>query len=608
MEIILKQIFNEQGLIMNDKLVITPSVVINSMRDNGYKNAAYALAEIVDNSIQAEASYVRILSYEFANQVNARVLKQVNTIAILDNGKGMSPEELHFALAFGESTHRMDQFGMGKFGMGLPNASISQCKRVDVWSWQNKDALYHSYLDVEEIANGSENIPYPEEAPIPQEVKASLTEPLPESGTLVVWTKLDRLQWSTSKTLFRHSEMRIGRMYRNFINSKQVTVRFHSYEVGSNGIESVEPTCSFKANDPMYLMKNDTFSKPLPDEFEDEAFFALYDDFVKEYSYNGEMHEVRFRSSYPKRNVWDKIREKSGQKPGNTVWGSHCRDNFGLSVMRAGREIDLVPSFITKGAQGFRDLGRFCGLEIEFPPSLDKPFGLLNNKQQAVNLKPMDRDKDAKFDGFEDSTKQFVEGLKIKGTGREILYDVTAEIKKMRENIRSILKEYPTGNIQPAQGEDSEESAAAQTSTEAARIRAKDWETEFDTAKPSEDEVVQVLIDTGQDRKTAEVNAGYINKAESQFHFDSAPLATTAFFDVTTRNGFSLIQINENHLFYDKVLSKTEGKEKELLELVLGAWARLEHETTSDRQLQQLNVTRAKWGEILETFYEVDER
>ena len=66
--------------------------------------------------------------------------------------------------------------------------------------------------------------------------------------------------------------------------------------------------------------------------------------------------------------------------------------------------------------------------------------------------------------------------------------------------------------------------------------------------------------------------------------------------------------INENHLFYDKVLSKTEGKEKELLELVLGAWARLEHETTSDRQLQQLNVTRAKWGEILETFYEVDER
>ena len=591
---------------MERKSVITPSIVIESMRDNGYKNAAYALAEIVDNSIQAGSSYVKILSYEYSVKVNTRVSKQVNTIAILDNGCGMSANELEFALAFGESTHRLDKKGMGKFGMGLPNSSISQCKRVEVWSWKNLNDVNYTYLDIDEIVAGSEHIPVPINKELPREIKLSLDdEPLPESGTLVVWTKLDRLQWSTSKTLFRHSEMRIGRMYRNFISGKKAAIRFLSFEVGKNGVNSVEPTCEIKANDPMYLTKNDTFIKPLPDEFEDEGFFQINEEYEKKYNFNGEEHIVKFRSSYPKRNIWDHIRNKTLLKPGKTSWGMHCRDNFGLSLMRAGREIDLIPSFIIWDKVSFRDLGRFCSLEIEFPPSLDKPFGLLNNKQQAINLRPMDKDKDAEYNGFSNSTKEFLESIEQRGSGREILYDVVSHIKIMRNNIIHKLDTYPSGNVKNP--ESGSESAAGKASTAGALARAKDWETEFDVASLDKQDVIDVLIDTGESASGAEEIAKNLIKTEEHFHFSSKPLNSLAFFDVTTKNGFALVQINENHLFYKKMLNKAEKEDRVLLEVILGAWARLEHETVNDEQLRRLQIAREKWGEILDTFYDVDE-
>lgn len=590
---------------MEKKSIITPSIVIEAMRDNGYKNAAYALAEIVDNSIQAGSSYVKILSYEYSKKVNTRVSKQVDTIAILDNGCGMTADELYFALAFGESTHKLDKKGMGKFGMGLPNSSISQCKRVEVWSWKNLNNINYTYLDIDEIVGGREHVPIPINKTIPKEIDLSLDEPLPESGTLVVWTKLDRLQWSTSKTLFRHSEMRIGRMYRKFISEKKAAIRFLSFEVGSNGVESVEPNCQIRANDPMYLIKNETFSKPLPDEFEEESFFQINEEFEKEYSFNNEIHIVKFRSTYPKRNIWDHIRKIQTAKPGSTPWGVHCRENFGLSVMRSGREIDLIPSFITWDKSDFRDLGRFCSLEIEFPPSLDKPFGLLNNKQQAVNLKPMDRDKDAAYDGFSDSTKQFINSIERRGSGREILYDVVSHIKIMRNNIYHKLAVYPTGN-QKQSGDDSE-SAAGKAATAGAKARAKEWETAFDAASLAKQDVIDLLRDTGESSSDAEKIAVNIIRTEEHFHFSNKPLNSSAFFDVTTKNGFALVQINENHLFYKKVLSKVNKEERVLLEVILGAWARLEHETSNDQQLNRLQIIRSKWGEILDTFYDVDE-
>jgi hypothetical protein len=47
------------------------------MRDNGYKNAAYAIAKLMDNSIQAGATQVELLCGEKKQQVGSRMRSRI---------------------------------------------------------------------------------------------------------------------------------------------------------------------------------------------------------------------------------------------------------------------------------------------------------------------------------------------------------------------------------------------------------------------------------------------------------------------------------------------------------------------------------------------------
>ncbi|WP_228058742.1 hypothetical protein [Nostoc sp. LEGE 06077] len=58
---------------MNNAHDIVPThLAVQAMRDNGYKNAAYALAELMDNAIQAGASQVELLCGERKQLVEGR--------------------------------------------------------------------------------------------------------------------------------------------------------------------------------------------------------------------------------------------------------------------------------------------------------------------------------------------------------------------------------------------------------------------------------------------------------------------------------------------------------------------------------------------------------
>src|SRR5262245_29147694 len=144
-------------------------LVVKAMRDSGYKNAAYAIAELMDNSIQAGATSVELLCSEDEVQLQTRRRRRLDQIAVLDNGSGMDGRTLRTALQFGNGSYLDAKQGMGKFGMGLPNSSVSQCTRVDVWTWQSgPDSAIHTYLDVKQILDGMTEVPDPEEKPIPE--------------------------------------------------------------------------------------------------------------------------------------------------------------------------------------------------------------------------------------------------------------------------------------------------------------------------------------------------------------------------------------------------------------------------------------------------------
>src|SRR4051794_10789327 len=107
-------------------------------RDTGYRSTASAIAELVDNALQANAKTVEI--FVTASGTGGM------TIAVLDDGYGMTPAALRTALQFGGSDRFDMRDGLGRFGMGLPNSSLSQCRRVDVYTWQAVGDIYHSFL------------------------------------------------------------------------------------------------------------------------------------------------------------------------------------------------------------------------------------------------------------------------------------------------------------------------------------------------------------------------------------------------------------------------------------------------------------------------------
>lgn len=110
---------------------------LESQRQNGYRNTAVAAREIIDNAFEAGADEVEIVL-----ETSTRGTKNVvSAVAFIDNGAGMLPTMARFALSWGGGTHFDDPNFIGKFGFGLPNASINQTKLVEVYTGYRRQNL-----------------------------------------------------------------------------------------------------------------------------------------------------------------------------------------------------------------------------------------------------------------------------------------------------------------------------------------------------------------------------------------------------------------------------------------------------------------------------------
>lgn len=99
-----------------------PSALLESLRSIGY-TLETALADIIDNSITANSSSI---SVRFAwNNGDP-------WIAIIDDGDGMSNDELINAMRFGSRNpvEKRAKNDLGRFGLGMKTASISQCRHL----------------------------------------------------------------------------------------------------------------------------------------------------------------------------------------------------------------------------------------------------------------------------------------------------------------------------------------------------------------------------------------------------------------------------------------------------------------------------------------------
>jgi hypothetical protein len=173
------------------------------------------VAEVVDNAIQAGARSIRILVREERGpDRNGDLGERQVTIGVLDDGRGMDLDKLWAALQFGGTERFNDRSGLGRFGMGLPNSSVSVTRRLEVYSWCAPGQVHSTYLDIDEITRCLvRGIPRPKHNSLPRWI----TAPVPASGTLVVWPRCDRLEFRKSSTVAEKLRAPLGRMYRRLI-------------------------------------------------------------------------------------------------------------------------------------------------------------------------------------------------------------------------------------------------------------------------------------------------------------------------------------------------------------------------------------------------------
>lgn len=175
-------------------LAPNPSSLIASMRDIGYSFES-AIADILDNSISARATWIHIRS--LWNNGNPYV-------AIIDNGCAMTKSELCASMRFGSTNPLSDReaHDMGRFGLGMKTASISQCRLLTVLSKKNEVTWAYAW-DLDHLDENPESScwavkEYECDIEMPdilmQELYDEFLKDGNQTGTIVLWQKMDRIR------------------------------------------------------------------------------------------------------------------------------------------------------------------------------------------------------------------------------------------------------------------------------------------------------------------------------------------------------------------------------------------------------------------------------
>lgn len=311
--------------------LLVSSNFIRAVRESGYLSISTALAELIDNSLQARATEVAIT----ISRANPDSLPE---ICVEDNGVGMSKAELEACLRFGGTSRFDARQSFGRFGMGLPAASLSQTRRVEVTAWQGHRAEYRVALDVDAIAGGAD----------PALVAARAGRSKSEAGTRVRWLQCDRIEYRRLAWLERALHRDLGRMYRRFLSADvRLTI---------NG-SAVEPLDPLLLSGKVEGASASLAFEPLRYEIETTG---------------GNTSVVTVRFSMLPVHRWHDLDNVTKRRVGIVGRG-------GVSILRAGREI--ANGWHLMGDKRKENYDDWWRCEIEFEPALDEHFGITINKQ-----------------------------------------------------------------------------------------------------------------------------------------------------------------------------------------------------------------------------------
>ena len=629
----------EQGNLFESH-IIPPSLAIVAMRDSGYKNTAYALAELIDNAVQAGASMVEVLCIEKRELIGNRERSRLWEIAVLDNGSGMDVQTLRMALQFGNGTRLNDRTGIGRFGMGLPNASISQAKKVDVWTWQNGPGnAITTHIDLDKIETGEMfEVPMPTHSPVPDTWRR-LSDHIGRSGTLVLWSNLDfeRLTWKKAKRALLRTEEIVGRVYRHFISEGSVTIRLFAAEqdddtvnvlgfadddfVQDSDLRNLKGIVDRETeiNDPLYLCP----LKALPPPFDKQPMFLPVFENVTDIEYDDRIHRVNVRYSI----ATDATVEIAGTADrGNTKYGKHAAHNIGISVLRSRREIMLDHGWCI----GYDPRERWWGAEVEFPPTLDEVFGVTNNKQAATHFAELST---THWSELADEGEEFIDvvrRLKEDGDPRGWLLELSDNIKRDLNRLRDLIKGQGAKRRSSRRTRHNEADDVTKKVNEGWKERSRNRPLDEDSKPRTASDLEDIKVDLTENKEYSNTDAedivSLIRDADLKVvYLESDFTNPYELFNVEMKGNVTEIVFNRKHPAFDDIFGTVTTDDETLSELskeeviqrftravnaekiIFGAWARFEREAGIDRA-PVLRKVRFDWGQIAAAFLDSNDK
>lgn len=207
--------------------------LMGSMRFMGY-SFEDAVADVIDNSISANAKNIWVLHPLLPDD---RLY-----LAILDDGHGMFGDELFKAMCYGSQSNENDRAenDLGRFGLGMKSASLSQCKKMTVVSKKNGKKCSYSW-DFDEVSKKSSDGKWYVLKLSQEEINA-----LPcinkldgqENGTLVLWEDFDVISKASNGRVFesltknvRSLENHLSLIYHRFMRENNIHFYINNGEI-----------------------------------------------------------------------------------------------------------------------------------------------------------------------------------------------------------------------------------------------------------------------------------------------------------------------------------------------------------------------------------------
>lgn len=318
-----------------------------STRAIGYTTPA-AVADLIDNSIYAKASQI------FVDYIGGEY------VAILDNGEGMDSGELKEAMKYGSGNpgqYRSSQ-DLGRFGLGLKTASLSQCRKLTVIS-KNSKGVSGFCWDLDYVIKMEDwRLLELEENDIKSMPQFDCLEAL-DQGTLVVWQNLDKLCAGIE-------DVECGMIRKIGEVEEHLAVTFHRFLQGEAGLKKIELYINgvpIKGKDPFWTDRSDE----MPSE---KIAVAYEENQVKREDY---AIVTPYILPFPDTLTQQELDELGGKEGLIKSQGFYIYRNKRLIVaadwFKLARKTDLT---------------KLCRVKVDIPNSMDEAWTLDVKKSMAV--------------------------------------------------------------------------------------------------------------------------------------------------------------------------------------------------------------------------------